>query len=103
MAPKGSGLRASHAPMRRLFRVKVLAPLIVVRIDAAPVGGPAVNVERGSIDETRVVTGLTTPSITIDVRTEASGLVESLGVKEGGRVCPGRPPPIRSRRCVRRE
>ena len=88
--------------MRRLFRVKVLAPLIVVvmaaagvfwwvrpRVDAAPVGGSTVTVEKGSIDETMVVTGLVKPSITIDLRSDASGLVESIEVKEGDRVLPG--------------
>ena len=88
--------------MRRLFRVKVLAPLIVVvmaaagvfwwtrpRVDAAPVGGSTVTAEKGSIDETMVVTGLVKPSITIDLRSDASGLVESISVKEGDRVLPG--------------
>jgi HlyD family secretion protein len=36
-----------------------------------------------------LVTGLVKPSITIDVRSDASGLVESIAVTEGDRVMPG--------------
>jgi len=94
--------RTADIPMRRFFRVKVVAPLMVVvmvavgvlwwmrpRVDAAPIGGSTVTVEKGPIDETMVVTGLVKPSITIDLRSDASGLVESISVREGDRVLPG--------------
>jgi macrolide-specific efflux system membrane fusion protein len=46
-------------------------------------------VARGTIEETLVVTGLVKPSVTIDLRAEASGIVESVSVKDGDRVTGG--------------
>lgn len=88
--------------MRRVFRLRILAPLFILALvgagvfwwtwrpaDAAPIGGSTVTVATGTIDETMVVTGLVKPSVTIDLRSDASGLVESIAVKEGDRVLPG--------------
>src|SRR5215831_19675943 len=88
--------------MRRLFRFRILAPIFVLALigagafwwmrpkaEAAPIGGSTIAVSSGSIDETMVVTGLVKPSVTIDLRSDASGLVGSIAVKEGDRVLPG--------------
>jgi HlyD family secretion protein len=42
-----------------------------------------------TIEETLLVTGLVKPAVTIDLRSEASGLVESVSVKDGDRVSVG--------------
>ena len=47
------------------------------------------TVTTGSIDDILLVTGLVKPAVTIELRSEASGLVESVAVKEGDRVVPG--------------
>jgi macrolide-specific efflux system membrane fusion protein len=87
--------------MRRFFRWFVVPLLVLVLIgagvfwwlrpqaEAAPVGNSTAVVSTGSIDETMVVTGLVKPSVTMDLRSDASGLVESIAVKEGDRVIPG--------------
>lgn len=46
-------------------------------------------VANGAIEDTLVVTGLVKPAVTIELRAEASGLVESVAVKEGDRVSVG--------------
>jgi macrolide-specific efflux system membrane fusion protein len=88
---------------RRIFRLRVLVALLLVlgltgagawwwasaAGDAPPAGGTSVTVEKGSIEETMIVTGLVKPAVTIDLRSDASGLVESIAVKEGDRVYPG--------------
>lgn len=88
---------------RRVFRLRVLVGLVLVVAitaagaywwtsaagDAPPAGGTRVTAETGSIDETMIVTGLVKPAVTIDLRSDASGLVESIAVREGDRVYPG--------------
>jgi RND family efflux transporter MFP subunit len=46
-------------------------------------------VERGRIEETLLVTGLVKPAVTIELRAEASGIVEAVAVNDGDRVVPG--------------
>ena len=88
--------------MRRLLRLRVVLPLFMLALagaaafmwmrkplDAAPIGGSTVTAGTGNIDEIMAVTGLVKPSVTIDLRSDASGLVESIAVKEGDRVVPG--------------
>ena len=90
------------ALLRRVFRFRVIAPLVILAMmgtgaywwirkpgDAPPIGGSTVTVAKGSIDDTMIVTGLVKPSVTIELRSDASGLVESIAVKEGDRVLPG--------------
>ena len=88
--------------VRRLLRLRVIAPLIIVVMmgtgaywwtraaaESAPPGGSTVTVGPGPIEEINIVTGLVKPSVTIELRSEASGLVESIAVREGDRVLPG--------------
>jgi macrolide-specific efflux system membrane fusion protein len=90
------------ARFRRLFRFWIAVPVLLLVVlgtgaywwthasdDAGPVGGSTVTVATGTIEETMLVTGLVKPSVTIDLRSDASGLVESIAVKEGDRVLPG--------------
>lgn len=46
-------------------------------------------VQRGEVEDTLLVSGLVKPSVTIEVRAEASGLVETAPVREGERVSAG--------------
>lgn len=88
--------------LRRLFRLRVVAALLVVAlvgagvywwtrgpVEAVPIGSSTVTVATGSIEETMIVTGLVQPSVTIELRSEASGTVESIAVQEGDRVQAG--------------
>ena len=89
-------------PARRIFRLRFIAPIVILAMtgtgaywwtrssDAGVLpDGPAVAVSTGPIEDTLVVTGLVKPSVTIELRSEASGLVESIAVREGDRVLPG--------------
>lgn len=89
-------------PMRRPFRLRIVAPVLVLAMagvstywwtrgteDAAPIGSSTVAVTTGPIEQTMIVTGLVQPSVTIELRSEASGIVESIAVQEGDRVLPG--------------
>ena len=92
---------ASRRP-RRLLRLRYLIPLVLLLglgaagwtffqpFGAAPeAAGSRHTVARGSIEETLLVTGLVKPAVTIDLRSEASGIVESVSVNDGDRVVPG--------------
>ena len=48
-----------------------------------------VTVEMASMEEVLVVAGQVKPAVTIDLRAEASGIVESVSAREGDRVAPG--------------
>jgi HlyD family secretion protein len=87
---------------RRWFRLRnfiVLAILLGVSYVGWSTLGPAgVVSETGHtahtvatdvIEDTLTVAGLVKPAVTIDLRSEASGLVESVSVKEGDRVSVG--------------
>jgi RND family efflux transporter MFP subunit len=87
---------------RRFLRFRIVAPVLLVSVlaigvyawsrgsaDAGPVGSTVVEVNTGTIEDTLLVTGLVKPSVTIELRSEASGLVESIAVKEGDRVVTG--------------
>jgi RND family efflux transporter MFP subunit len=52
-------------------------------------GEQPTKVERGRVEDTLLVTGVVKPSVTIDLRSEASGLVASVHVNEGERVAAG--------------
>src|SRR6188474_183513 len=45
--------------------------------------------ETTSMEDVLLVAGLVKPAVTIDLRAEASGIVEFVSVKEGDRVAPG--------------
>jgi RND family efflux transporter MFP subunit len=90
------------AGKRRFLRLRNIVALIVIvvvasvawsvfRPRAVPViaGSTTHTVAAGSIDDILLVTGLVKPAVTIDLRSEASGLVESVSVKEGDRVVVG--------------
>lgn len=85
--------------VRRLFRFWIIAPVVLLAmlgsgaywwtrgpVSAAPIGATTVVVTKGPIEDTLLVTGLVKPSVTIELRSEASGLVESIAVKDGDRV-----------------
>jgi multidrug efflux pump subunit AcrA (membrane-fusion protein) len=87
---------------RRLLRLRVVGPSVLVfglaaaayawsrgAADTGPIGSTVVDVSTGTIEDTLLVTGLVKPSVTIELRSEASGLVESISVKEGDRVVAG--------------
>jgi RND family efflux transporter MFP subunit len=89
-------------PRRRFLRVRYVVPLAglaalavaipVVWGRAEPAGTAGTTplvVERGRIEETLLVSGLVKPSVTIEVRAEASGLVETAPVRDGDRVSAG--------------
>jgi multidrug efflux pump subunit AcrA (membrane-fusion protein) len=88
--------------VRRLFRLRIIAPLLMLAMTGVaaywwtqagaielPIGDTTVTVGTGPIEETMMVTGLVRPSVTIELRSDASGLVESIAVREGDRVLPG--------------
>lgn len=56
---------------------------------ATEIGSTTHTVATETIEETLLVTGLVKPAVTIDLRSEASGLVESVSVKDGDRVTAG--------------
>jgi RND family efflux transporter MFP subunit len=87
---------------RRIFRLRYLVPLVVILglgaagwsffqpFGAAPeAAGIRHTVARGTVEETLLVTGLVKPAVTIELRSEASGIVESVSVDDGDRVVPG--------------
>ena len=89
------------ARRRRWLRWRYLIPLALVVLGGGgwvvlrPFGarpeaaGTTHLVARGTIEETLAVTGLVKPSVTIDLRSEASGIVESVSVLDGDRVTAG--------------
>ena len=90
------------AKLRRLFRLRNIIILLVVggglltwqlgfRKAATPaeVGRTEVTVAAATIDDLLLVNGLVKPAVTIDLRAEASGLVEAVFVKDGERVKAG--------------
>lgn len=82
----------------RLLRWRYVVPVLgvgaigwMVVASRRPTGSvtasqPPYRVERGSLEETMFVNGIVKPAVTIDVRSEASGLVEEVHVDEGDRV-----------------
>ena len=57
---------------------------------AAPeAAGSTHTVALDTIEETLLVTGLVKPAVTIELRAEASGIVEAVSVRDGERVVPG--------------
>ena len=87
---------------RRFLRLRYLVPLVLViglgvagwsllqPFGATPLAaGTRHTVERGTVEDTLLVTGLVKPAVTIDLRSEASGMVESVAVNDGDRVAPG--------------
>lgn len=90
------------ASLRRLFRLRniiglliIAAGIVVWRVKfqptaaAAEVGRTEHTVAASSIEDVLLVNGLVKPSVTIDLRAEASGLVEAVFVKDGERVKAG--------------
>lgn len=89
------------APGRRRWRRYVVGLIVVIGGGAAvwwalrpappqmQAGATTHVVASGAIEDTLVVTGLVKPAVTIELRAEASGLVESVAVKEGDRVSVG--------------
>jgi HlyD family secretion protein len=87
--------------LSRLLRLRYLIPIAGLgalawvflasqRSMVTPVAaGSAHQVERGQLEATLLVNGLVKPAVTIDVRAEASGLVETVHVNEGDRVTVG--------------
>jgi HlyD family secretion protein len=85
----------------RLLRLRYVVPLLglvvivwMVVASQRPAGNltatqPVYRVERGPLEETMFVNGIVKPAVTIDVRSEASGLVEEVHVDEGDRVTTG--------------
>jgi len=86
---------------RRLFRPRNFVAVIVIvgaitawqmfrpRPVAIEPGRTEHTVAAGLIEETLLVSGLVKPAVTIDLRAEASGLVEAVAVKDGDRVSAG--------------
>lgn len=87
---------------RRWLRARYVAPaaiLLIAAVGAAvlfrpvrpagAIGTVPHTVERGDIEDLLLVSGLVNPSVTIEVRAEASGLVESVLVEDGDRVSAG--------------
>ncbi len=87
---------------RRVFRLRNIIVLLILAglgfvawttLRPAPVvsetGNTTHTIEAGSIEDTLMVAGLVKPAVTIDLRSEASGLVESVSVREGDRVSVG--------------
>jgi HlyD family secretion protein len=90
------------AKLRRLFRLRNIFVLLVIggglltwqlgfRKAAPPaeVGRTEHTVAAATIDDLLLVNGLVKPAVTIDLRAEASGLVEAVFVKDGERVKAG--------------
>jgi HlyD family secretion protein len=87
---------------RRVFRLRNIIVLLILggagfvawtTLRPAPVvsetGSTTHTIEAGPIEDTLMVAGLVKPAVTIDLRSEASGLVESVSVREGDRVSVG--------------
>lgn len=87
---------------RRVFRLRNFIVVLVLGVVgfgvwamvrparvATESGRTSHTVTAGTIEDTLVVAGLVKPAVTIDLRSEASGLVESVAVKEGDRVSVG--------------
>jgi multidrug efflux pump subunit AcrA (membrane-fusion protein) len=90
------------AAARRVFRLRNFVVLLILSglgvgawltfgAGAAPVvaGTTPHTITAGVIEDTLLVTGLVKPAVTIDLRSEASGMVESVAVREGDRVSAG--------------
>jgi multidrug efflux pump subunit AcrA (membrane-fusion protein) len=90
------------ARRRRVLRARYLVPLAILLVavvtaamlwrpaqPAGAIGTVPHTVERGRIEDLLLVSGLVNPSVTIEVRAEASGLVESALVEDGDRVSAG--------------
>jgi HlyD family secretion protein len=71
--------------------VVTVATLILLRPTGPADGSGSVShtVNRDRIEDTLLVSGLVNPSVTVEVRAEASGLVESVLVEDGQRVSAG--------------
>jgi len=90
--------------MRRVIRwlVGIVVLLVVVagmgwgawaafwpKTSSAALREEAIAAEVSSMEDVLVVTGLVKPAVTIDLRAEASGIVEAVAVREGDRVVEG--------------
>ena len=88
--------------LRRLFRLRNIIALLILgggggawwmatrpTAAAAEVGRTEHTVAPASIEDVLLVNGLVKPAVTIDLRAEASGLVEAVFVKDGDRVTAG--------------
>ncbi len=87
---------------RRVFRLRNIIVLIILvggglaawtalkpAQAVTETGSNSHTIAAGSIEDTLMVAGLVKPAVTIDLRSEASGLVESVAVREGDRVSVG--------------
>ncbi len=87
---------------RRLFRLRNIVVLLILggavvawwmvsrpTTVAAEVGRTEHTVATATIDDLLLVNGLVKPAVTIELRSEASGLVEAVFVKDGERVKAG--------------
>ena len=90
------------ASLRRLFRLRNILILLILgggggawwvmsrpAAAATEVGRTEHTVAPSSIEDVLLVNGLVKPAVTIDLRAEASGLVEAVFVKDGERVKAG--------------
>ena len=88
--------------LRRLFRLRNIVALLIVAgaavgwrfafqsaTPAAETGSKEHTVATATIEDLLLVNGLVKPAVTIDLRAEASGLVEAVFVKDGERVKAG--------------
>lgn len=88
--------------LRKLFRLRNIIGLLILgggggawwmasqpSAAAAEVGRTEHTVAPASIEDVLLVNGLVKPAVTIDLRAEASGLVEAVFVKDGDRVTAG--------------
>ena len=88
--------------LKKLFRLRNIIGLLIIAggvvvwrvafqptAAAAEVGRTEHTVAAASIEDILLVTGLVKPAVTIDLRAEASGLVEAVFVKDGERVKAG--------------
>jgi RND family efflux transporter MFP subunit len=94
-------MRVTPATRPRILRLRYLVPVcglgVIVWLGftsyrpaaTALTSGERHVVERGTVEETLFVSGVVEPAVTIDVRSEVSGLVEEVHVDEGDRVMSG--------------
>lgn len=88
--------------LRRLFRLRNIVGLLIVAgaaigwrfafqsaVPVAETGSKEHTVATATIEDLLLVNGLVKPAVTIDLRAEASGLVEAVFVKDGDRVKAG--------------